>query len=360
MDNLAAQKTIILIPSLNPDGKLVNYVKELQETGFCHIVLVDDGSREECRDIFRLLEQDEGVTVLRHKENRGKGRALKTGFAYCMEHFTEAVGVITADSDGQHSPKDTLAVAKALCEHEDAIVLGTRDFNGEQVPFKSRYGNKITTAVFRLLYGKQINDTQTGLRGIGKGNLPFAAGLAGERFEYETGMLIAAVRKGIPLVEVIIETIYIDENAESHFRPVRDSMKIYGVMFGYFFKYMLSSFSAALIDLAVFWLLHTLAFAGKETASAIFAATLAARVISSAYNFAVNRKLVFRASGSVLRQALGYYALAAAQMLCSAGLVYLFTKLLCQNATVVKAIVDICLFFISFQIQHRLIFREKQ
>ena len=355
----AKQETVVLIPSLNPDEKLTAYVMELIRIGFRRILLVDDGSRESCQDIFESLAKEPEVSVLHHEKNRGKGRALKTGFAYCMEQFGDAVGVVTADSDGQHSPKDTLAVAEALIEHPEALILGTRNFDEEQVPFKSRYGNKITTIVFRLLYGKLIHDTQTGLRGIAGKHLPMMTELPGERFEYEIGMLIEASRAEIPLVEVPIETIYINDNAETHFHPVKDSLKIYGVMFQYFLKYTLSSLGASLIDILAFWIFSALVFRGSGEAVPIFLSTIAARVISSACNFFANRMVVFKASGNLAREAAAYYGLVVVQMLCCAGLVYFFTGLLHWEATLVKVLVDTCLFFVSFQIQHRLIFREK-
>ena len=355
----AKQETVVLIPSLNPDEKLTAYVMELIKIGFRRILLVDDGSREDCQKIFENLSAEPEVCVLHHEKNRGKGRALKTGFAYCMEHFKDAAGVVTADSDGQHSPKDTLAVAEALVNHPEALILGTRNFNEEQVPFKSRYGNKITTVVFRLLYGKLIHDTQTGLRGIAAKHLPAMTEIPGERFEYEIGMLIEASRTGIPFVEVPIETIYINDNAETHFHPVKDSLKIYGVMFQYFLKYTLSSLGSAFIDLFAFWIFSALVFQGSEQAVPIFLATIFARILSSACNFLANRMVVFRASGNLAKQAAAYYGLVIVQMLCSAGLVYFFTGLLHWEATLVKILVDTCLFLVSFQIQHRLIFRKK-
>ena len=125
--------------------------------------------------------------------NQGKGRALKTAFSCLLNEYKpeEISGVVTVDADGQHSPEDPKRVAEALLE-EEALILGTRNFS-KDTPFKSRYGNHITTAVFALLYGKKIRYTQTGLRGIPYGFLAECLRLEGERFEYEIKMLIDTV-----------------------------------------------------------------------------------------------------------------------------------------------------------------------
>ncbi len=362
-DGLSMNNMLVLIPTLNPDEKLTKYVKELVQIGFHQILVVDDGSKEECQSIFQEVERLQEVTVVHHPENKGKGRGLKTGFSWCMENFEKCYGkkchgIITADSDGQHSPKDTKKVALALTESNSDIVLGTRDFNEKQVPFKSRYGNKITTLVFAALYGRMIHDTQTGLRGISMNLLQELCELSGERFEYEIRMLIFAARKKLPCKEVLIETIYIDENKETHFHPIKDSAKIYGVIFGAFFKYLLSSLSASLLDMGLFSVFHLWVLGGLKLGMNVLWSTILARIASSIYNFSVNRKVVFGAKGSFWKQLILYYALVVIQMGASAGLVYVFTSLISGYAILVKMVVDTCLFLISYQIQQRFIFRD--
>lgn len=308
--------------------------------------------------IFAELEKRNGVTVLHHEKNQGKGSALKTGINYLIEKEDDCVGVVTADSDGQHSAKDTRRVAETLLERPGDLILGTRDFTKPGIPFKSLLGNRITANMFRLFFGKNIRDTQTGLRGIGRANMQTFARVQGERYEYEMGMLVYAAQAGIEMVEVPIETIYINGNEESHFRPVVDSAKIYGMIFRCFFKYMLSSLSASFIDIAVFWMLSTWVLGGMDLARKVFIATVIARVISSAYNFVVNRSLVFGGSGNLARQALAYYMLVVLQMFTSALLVNVFAGLFGGIPTLVKVIVDTCLFFVSFQIQQRVIFKK--
>ena len=180
-------------------------------------------------------------------------------------------------------------------------------------------------------------------------------GLDGERYEYEIRMLIYAARHRIPFREVTIDTIYINDNETSHFRPFHDSVKIYRVILGNFLKYTLSSLSASLVD--IFALFQVWLLSGLELKWNVLLSTIVARAVSSLYNFLVNRAIVFRASGSLARMAAGYYALVMVQMGCSAGLVYLLTRLAGGYAVPVKILVDTLLFLISYQIQHRWIFR---
>lgn len=350
----------LVIPALNPEPLLAGYVKEGIQYGFSHIIVVDDGSGDGYADVFMELETFQEVAVLRHGVNRGKGRALKTALAFCLEKAEEwgLSGIIAVDSDGQHKMEDVCRVAEAM--DGSSLVLGCRDLLGENVPPKSRFGNLLTCRVFRLLYGTWISDTQTGLRGIPLSDMELFLKVPGERYEYETEMLIAAVKNQIPIREISIETIYIDDNAGTHFRPVVDSVKIYAVMLKCFLLFTLFSLSSFVLDVGVFALLDHVLFKSLPHTERIFFATGIARIISSVYNFAMNRTVVFEADGRVGWQIVKYYCLAAVQMLASAGLVTLFVKVFPFTDTTMKMIVDICLFFLSFQIQKRWIFTGKQ
>lgn len=359
IDTNVTEHIYIMIPALNPDELLTKYVDKLTELGFSHILLVDDGSNEDKKSIFTdLVDKYEQVELLVHEVNKGKGRALKDGIMYLNENHPDCLGVVTADSDGQHTPEDTYNVAVDLYNNSDCLILGCRDFSGDDVPYKSKKGNNITIGVFKLLYRKHISDTQTGLRGIGRSLFNMFAEIKGERFEYETCMLIDVIREGIEIREVPIKTIYMDNNSETHFRPVVDSVKIYSVIFGRFIKYMLSSLSSAIIDLLIFHLVNELILIKLGISCNIIIATVIARIVSSLYNFFMNRKVVFSAQkGSLSKQFVSYYALVVCQMLCSALLVSLFSGVFKCSSTIIKAVVDTVLFFASYQIQSRWLFK---
>ena len=128
---------IVLIPAYEPDGSLIQVLKELEERGFVRVV-VDDGSSAKCQTVFD--EVSGHAVLLRHEVNKGKGEALKTGMRYIAEHFPEDSIVVTADADGQHTVPDIERITLGVGETPDALVLGSRKMEGK-VPLRSRFGN---------------------------------------------------------------------------------------------------------------------------------------------------------------------------------------------------------------------------
>lgn len=216
-------------------------IRNLTAAGFTQIVVVDDGSDDACAPLFTGIAHVEQCHLLRHGQNRGKGRALKSGIEYCVRHFSATPGVVTCDADGQHRAEDIVRVAAVLRGNPGTLVLGVRDFDGT-VPLRSRVGNYVTKVVFFVLTGLFVADTQTGLRGIPASFMPFLTRLAGEGYEYEMHMLAAAKVNCIPIVEEKITTVYIDHNRSSHFRPVFDSMKIYIILLRFFLNTLCTRF----------------------------------------------------------------------------------------------------------------------
>lgn len=344
-----------VVPSLNPDEKFLNVVKGLVEAGFSSVILVDDGSRAENKIWFERALEYPQCTLLVHEVNRGKGRALKTAMEYFLSHNSDHTGVVTLDGDGQHAIPDVVNCAKALEEHADSLVLGVRSFQGAEIPARSRIGNGITVGVFRHLCGIPVTDTQTGLRGIPRAFCEYLLAVKGERFEFETNMLLETRRADMKIHEVPIRTVYLEENKSSHFRPFHDSMAIYWLIV----KYLSSSLLSFVIDWGICWFLLWLF--GRLTPSFgdvnIYLATAGARITSSLFNFFMNRTVVFRSKDGLGKTALRYYTLCVVQMLCSAGLVHLLALVGCP-AMVGKIPVDVLLFFISFRIQRSWVFRK--
>ena len=358
MEKHAAEQAVILIPSLEPDERLPAYISRLKEGGFARIVVVDDGSGDAYRTIFDQVDEVADTTVLHHEVNKGKGVALKTGYQYIMEHFPQISGVITADADGQHTVEDCLRLAGELEKGERALYLGSRDFSLANIPPKSRTGNRITSIVFRLLYGQYLPDTQTGLRAFRREELPFMISVEGERFEYEMKVLIACSRAGIPMIPVTIETIYEDENKGTHFHPIRDSWRIYKVILGSFFKFMASSLACVAVDQGLFNLLNLVVFANgaKKEAGIILLCTVIARVISATVNFLLNRNFVFGKNGKAGKAFIRYVILCVCIMLLSAGGTWLL-GLTGMSSTLAKLITDTILYFVSYRFQERWVFK---
>ena len=352
---------VVLIPSLEPDGRLPAYVAELMAAGFDRVVVVNDGSGPEYQPIYDEIEAL-GVHVLGYPVNKGKGGALKTGLRWILEHMPDCAGVVTADSDGQHKTADCLRLAEAMASGgEDALWMGCRDFNLPNIPPKSRFGNKVTSVVFKALYGVWLPDTQTGLRGFSAKEIPFMAEVEGERYEYEMNVLIACARRKLPVKTITIETVYENNNEGTHFHPLRDSWRIYKVILGNFFNFMASSLVCFGVDqgLAALlreWLLPLLGLAQGSFWN-VNISGWGARLVSSVVNFTLNKNLVFRRKGKA-GSAAWKYAVLCVVIICLSNLgVWALGKIgvpLC----LAKLICDGLLYFVSYRVQQNWVFAE--
>ncbi|MCR5592606.1 MAG: bifunctional glycosyltransferase family 2/GtrA family protein [Saccharofermentans sp.] len=350
----------IVIPSYEPDERFPAILKDLKQAGLGPVIVVDDGSGDDYISFFNEAEdlvKDLGGVVLHHDGNKGKGRALKTAFSYILDNMPESIGCVTADSDGQHSVNCIKKCMSALTEHPDDLVLGVRDFSGEDVPFKSRAGNTITIKVCSFLCGVKVSDTQTGLRAIPKAFMKELLDVEGERFEFETQMLIESKDK-YPIFEVPIETIYDSkENHQTHFNPVKDSIRIYKLFGKMFAKFIFSSLSSCVIDLLLFALFCKVFSSVIGSAFYVTVATVLARVISATYNYLVNYKLVFKSGKSHTSSFPKYVVLAIVQMSLSAGIVTLLVMLFTGVPELAfKIPVDVILFLLSYYVQRRFVY----
>ncbi|ODT43041.1 MAG: hypothetical protein ABS62_00150 [Microbacterium sp. SCN 70-200] len=352
---------LVLIPAYEPDDRLVALVRELTPRG--PVLVVDDGSGPGYAGVFAACAAA-GAVVASHPHNRGKGAALRTGFARAA-HDWPGLDIVTADADGQHTPADISRVAEALggvrgaqtapdrpqagqlalLERRATVVLGVRAFAGS-VPLRSRAGNALTRRAFRLATGRDVSDTQTGLRGFPSELVPWLLSVPGDRFEYEFRMLLAAPTAGIALEEVPIRTVYLDGNASSHFRPLADSARIYAPLL----RFAASAVVAFVVDTGLLLVLQAL------TGWLLLSVTLA-RVASAGMNFAINRSLVFGARRTVpLRTAaLRYFGLAALLLAASFGMLTALTD--AGIATLpAKLMTDLTLFAVSFSVQRAVVF----
>ena len=341
----------VIIPAYKPDETLLKTIDDIVDAGFEDIVVIDDGGGSAFAPIFDKVRTIPQCTVLVHEVNRGKGAGLKTAFTFFKENRKDFIGAVTVDADGQHLIKDIIATCELMAK-TNHIVLGCRDFSGDNVPARSKFGNNCTIALVRLFFGMKISDTQTGLRAFPKDVIPELIGIDGDRYEYETHMLFYMSKHNIPFEEVKIETVYIEENSSSHFRPIRDSLRIYSLII----KYLLSSVGSTLLDVIVYYLL-------KALTSSTFIGAFVARAVSSLFNYTVNAKAVFGEAVNA-KTLLRYYILVIIQICVSATSVFLIETVFGVTSpalsTVIKAIVDAILFFMSFRIQHKWVFGEKK
>ena len=352
----------IVIPSYEPDDRLIALLEDFEAKGMGPVIIVNDGSSEEYDPIFKKAEElitGRGGKLISYRPNRGKGRALKTAFAYIRDNLPEALGCVTADSDGQHTPDCITNIINTLKANPDNLILGVRQFNKKDIPWKSWYGNTITITVFSYVAGMRVSDTQSGLRGIPFKFMTELIDCKGERFEYEMQMLLECAGR-YNLTEVPIKTVYDSkENHQTHFNPFKDSVRIYRILGRKFFKFVFASLSSFVIDILLF---HLLVLLLKDSFAAFYVtiATVGARVISAIYNYLINYKFVFKSKAKKGTSLTKYALLAIIQMCLSAGIVTGIVMLFpgCRE-TLVKAIVDTVLFLISYSIQQKFVFSSK-
>lgn len=343
------KKELIIIPAYQPLESLVPLTKEIFEY-FENILVVDDGGGEKYAHIFNQLK-DMGAIVVAHAINQGKGRALKSAINYCLLNPEIAkAGVITVDADGQHRPEDIVKIAEAMEANPDAVVMGCRAFDVDNVPWKSRMGNGISRKVYKWACGIDVSDTQTGLRGLPYSFLEIAARCDGEKYEYETNMLLDIKSNKVPMEEVTIKTVYENNNESSHFNPIRDSIRIYSIIF----KYSFSSLFSALIDYIVFII-------AQACGAKIMAATYIARACSCLVNFTLNKKVVFKGNGNSLVQLAKYLVLVVISGTISGWTVTHLAALLPMIAPVIiKVPVEVILYIFNYAIQRAFIFNDKE
>lgn len=337
---------IVLVPAYEPDERLVEVVRGLRrDAPALTILVVDDGSGPDYQEYFSAASEA-GAEVIGYLGNRGKGHALKFGFAHILEDHP-GEDVVCADSDGQHVTSDIRRVVWRLREADGAIVLGGRRFAGD-VPLRSRFGNALTRKVFSFATGLAVHDTQTGLRGYPAAMLPWLLAVKGERFEYELNTLLQCTAAGYRVEEIEIETVYFNDNSSSHFRPVRDSIRVFAPLA----RYASSSLLAFGVDSTGLLLLFALT-------NNLFISVVGARLVSASTNFLVNRHVVFRAADSLRREITRYVVLALGLLASN----YVWLLVLTQWGMPMlgaKFVTEAALYLISYQVQRRFVFSRSR
>ncbi len=337
--------TPIVIPALRPGPQLPALVERLAGGGASSILIVDDGSGSDYAGVFDRCAAFSQVRILRHESNLGKGAALKTAIRHVLE--IAPTGIVTADADGQHDPADVLRVARVLEQNPDCLVLGARHFD-RRVPLRSRLGNLFTRALARLILGQRVQDSQTGLRGLPAKLLPYAGSLPSDRYEFELDMLIAAKHLGLAVLEQPIQTIYAPGNPTSHFDPLRDSMKIYFVLF----RFSLLSLATAAIDNIVFF------FAYRATRS-VLASQAMSRAAAVLFNYGAARRAVFLSHERHRILFPKYILLVLVNAAISYALIRLLTHWFAIDAILAKVSAETLLFVANFILQRDFVFTQR-
>lgn len=333
-----------VIPAYRPAPVLREIARALSGSPLTAVVVVDDGSGASFAPLFDELALLPKVKVLRHAVNLGKGAALKTGINHVLCEHPTAIGVVTLDADGQHDPGDVIEVCRRFAQAPDSLVMGTRRF-GAAVPLRSRLGNRITKFMMRLVLGQRLSDTQTGLRVIPRALLSALLAIPASGYEFELEMLVAVKHLGLPVVEHPIHTIYEAGNPSSHFRPWRDSMRIYFVLLRFSFV----SMASAVLDNFVFYLIF-------QATTALVLSQAGARVVSVLFNYTFARRAVFlsREPHHILLPR--YLLLVVANACLSLSSIVVLTNTLSLAVLPAKILTETVLFIANFAIQRDFIF----
>ncbi len=214
-----------VIPVFNNKGTILEVALEARHA-LDEVLVVDDGSTDLPEAFAETLERN-GIHLITHSVNQGKGAALKTGLKYCQENGIDYM--IALDGDGQHSPQDIprfIALLEEKASIADAIAIGVRDFNTMNVPGSSKFGRSFSNFWVRLETGVNCNDTQSGYRAY-----PVKAisklRLRCLRYNFEIEVLVKALWGGCRLLELPISVKYEPpEKRISHFKPFADNARL--------------------------------------------------------------------------------------------------------------------------------------
>lgn len=348
---------VILIPAYNPNHRLIDLVKDLELSGFKKILVINDGSLKKYQKVFLELEKKSSCLVLEYSENKGKGYAIKYGINYYLENLKNAYkGIVTVDDDYQHEPDDIKNIALKLLGNQDSLILGVRDFKTKGLPFGNKFGNKLTSLIFRFLYGTKISDTQTGLRGIPNRYLNLCLEASGKRFEYEMNMLISFIKNKKNVLCIPIKTIYHKKN-NTMFNNVINGLSIYKALFSEYIKYGLTSLFAAFIDIIIFTAFLSI-FNNLNANFIIIMGTFTARIVSAFVNFNLTKYLVFKSHEKSENLLVKFYLHNFINMIASATLVLILHNLFPNVLeTIFKVIVDTTIYIVGYKIQKKYIFK---
>ena len=344
------KQRIALVPSYEPNDALLKVVDELLDNSFI-VVVVNDGSGSSYDEIFKQLPPE--VHYLSYEKNQGKGYALKHGFAYIKDHLDPDSLIVTLDSDGQHKVSDAIKICDE-CEikETDSLILGSRNFD-KKAPRKSRFGNFMARTSFLISTRHKIYDTQTGLRAFSNKLMDYMISIDGDRFDYEMNVLLETIREKIPIIEVKIETIYINNNAGTHYNPFKDTLKIFKEVI----KFSASSLIGFGVDYAVYSLLTLIPNPWEYW---LIACNVIARIISASVNFTINYKIVFKSKQNIWKAIIEYAMLAVFILGCNTLFLWLLVNNAGMNKYLAKVIVEGTMFIVSWIIQRLFVFRRRQ
>lgn len=199
-----ARKVFIVIPAYNESSVIADVLFEIKKHGYENIIVIDDGSHD---DTYQKTKSIDGIVALRHKINRGKGAATKTGIEAAK--LLGADIIVTMDADGQHDPKDIENIIKPIQNNQCDVVLGTRIFNKKEMPIFNLLANHFGNFMTWYLFGLWVRDSQSGFRAYSS-SAAHTINTRGDRYEYESEVIREIYIHKLKYHQVPIQIRYTD------------------------------------------------------------------------------------------------------------------------------------------------------
>lgn len=313
----------------------------------CPLILVADGVSALEEAALAHLEAI-GCTVLRHSEQLGIGRCMKSAIHHYLARYPQGKGVVICGRETGFDLENLSTMLAALDEHPSSMTLAAAPPQ-KDTAIGMRAESWICRQLFAVVCGKRLLDVRAPLRSLPRALLERAAVLTGEGEDYMTNLLLILCRNTIPVYEV-------PAVRSAPVAPIPPVM--WGKLLMVILSFLLSSLTSGIIDYAVFIFMNT------QVTPVLLTCQVTARIISSVVNFTLNRKLVFaprsRGKRTLAAMLVKYYLLVAFSLAVSTALLYLFSRFIGIPAIWAKPMVELIMYFINFFVQRDVVFRTRK
>jgi dolichol-phosphate mannosyltransferase len=337
-----------VIPAYNP-GNIVTAIVSEASKNVDAVIVVDDGSDRENKKYLEKCALLKNVHLITFPANKGKGHAIIAGLQEALKHHPDYI--FTIDSDGQHDPREIPKFKHLIStsHHPYDLIIGTRQAITE-MPLRSKVGNVFTAWLFKALFEKSLDDTQSGFRVLSADfTKEVISSIIPGRFETEMRMLIYAVESNKTIGRVTIETIYFDKNKDSKFRPFQDSLRVLVP----FSKYAGVAITSFLLDYSIFIVLTYL------LGIYYLFAHIVSRICSGTFNFFANKHIVFKSKSKKFQEGVRYITAVGFSLLSTALLLYCFVDLIGFPKAIAKPVAEFTMFLLNFVLLNRFVFNSK-
>ena len=219
-------KIIIVIPAFNPLQLFIPFVQKLIMLQPKKIIIVNDGSNVRYANIFEELATHSLCHIIQYEQNMGKGFAIKTALQYIVKNEKDFAGVLTTGADNQHKIEDIQKIVETKDLFSDGLIIGVREFRHKELPISNFLGNRVASMLFEFLFHKRLLDIQSGLRYIPRKEVFWVKKVSGQRFNFDTNMLIAAIRRKVPIYEVPIGEAKMKKNSFTYYDEILNTKMI--------------------------------------------------------------------------------------------------------------------------------------